>query len=257
MKYLLTLKMKIAVSVLLVVGSAFTVNAQITATLNRSTGGVPEIRIRNKSAMSLEAFSIYLNNPMARTDENNDPYIVFVDTAVDTGTRPLLPNEERTVPVLFRLRSDGKWVADLIQQPIVTAGIFSNGITTGDPVLLTRLILRRSNMLLAVETSLETLSDAGGRNIPREQLINLFKKLAESARRWYLPQEQQVGRGLYQSIVAKLMGLPEGQVGSAFPPSDFVAQEVAILHRQRVMLSQSLPSLADKTLMVSLGAHSN
>jgi hypothetical protein len=106
-------------------------------------------------------------------------------------------------------------------------------------------MLRRSNMLQAVETALETLSDAGRHNVPRDQLIQHFRKLADSVRRWYLSAEQQVGLDLYQSIIGKLVDLPEEQVGSAFPPSTFVAEETAMLNRQRVTLLESQPSLAD------------
>jgi hypothetical protein len=114
--------------------------------------------------------------------------------------------------------------------------------------LLARLLLRRSNMLLAVETALETLSDAGRYNIPRDQLIKHFRKMADAVNHSYLPLEQQVGRGLYQSIAGKLMSLPEGQVGSPFPPSTFVEQETAMLRQQRVTLWESQPSLVDAAL---------
>ena len=82
----------------------------------------------------------------------------------------------------------------------------------------------------------------------RVQLIEQFRKLADSLNRWYLPPEQQVGRSLYQSIVGKLMDLPEAPGGSPFPPSSFVAEETVKLNRQRVTLLESEPGLADAFL---------
>ena len=234
--------MKAAISLASVLACALAVDAQITATLNRLPDRAPEIRIRNSSAASLVAFAIRMN-PVVRSASNNAPFMEYVDTAIDTTT-PLLPNQERTIPVPWRRRS-GQLAEDLFEQPIITAGIFADGTTTGDAALLTRLINRRSNMLAAVETAMEMLVDAGGHNTPRDQLIDQFKKMARSVSHSYLPPEQQVGRDLYQSIVGKLINLPDEPLGSPFPPSTFVAEETAMLNRQRVTLSESQPSLAD------------
>jgi hypothetical protein len=173
--------------------------------------------------------------------------VVYVDTAIDQTAMPLAPNQEYAVPVPSRFRP-GQPREDLFEPPIVTAGIFADGATTGDPALLSRLILRRCNMLQAVEAALEMLSDAGRHNVPRSQLIEQFRNMADSLNHWYLPQEQRVGRSLYQSIIEKLMNLPEAPLGSPFPPTAFVEAETARLHRQRVALLDSRPSLADAAL---------
>src|SRR5262249_38483124 len=133
----------------------------------------------------------------------------------------------------------------VFEEPVAAAGILADGTTAGDASLLTRLLFRRSSMLWAVETALETLSDAGRHNVPREQMIGQFKKMADSFNRWYLPPEQTVGQILYQSILGNLRNLPDVQVGSPFPPADFVAQETAMLRQQRLALSESQPGMAD------------
>jgi hypothetical protein len=172
---------------------------------------------------------------------------------IDTTAGPVLPNQERRVqPELTIDTLPGKLMNGRVifrfpvyRPPLVTAGIFADGATTGDAALLNRLILRRCNMLQAVETALEMLSDAGRHNALRGQLIKQFKMMADSVRRWYVPPEQRVGSGVYQSIVGKLINLPEEQLGSPFPPTAFVAQETAMLNQQRVALLESQPSLAD------------
>ncbi len=105
---------------------------------------------------------------------------------------------------------------------------------------MTRLMLRRSNMLLAVETALETLTDAGQLTIiPRYDLIRQFRKMTESLHRWYLPPEQQIGLRVYQPIIGKLMSLPNRQEGSPDPVVNFIAEETAMLRSQRVALVRS------------------
>jgi len=182
--------------------------------------------------------------PVAQDAPDSAPLVVYVDTAIDQTAMPLLPNQEYAVPVPSRFRP-GQPQEDLFEPPIVTAGIFADGATTGDTALLSRLILRRCNMLQALEAALEMLSDAGRHNVPRSQLIEQFRNMADSVNHWYLPQEQQVGRSLYQSMIGKLMNLPEGPLGSPFPPAAFVEDETAMLNRQRVALLNSQPNLAD------------
>jgi hypothetical protein len=139
--------------------------------------------------------------------------------------------------------------AAVFEEPVAAAGIFADGSAAGDTALLTRLISRRCSLLQAVESALDTLLEAGRRNVPRDQLIRQFQKMADSVRRWYLPQEQQAGLRVYQQIIGKLMNLPEVQLGSPFPPNAFVAQETAALNRLRVTLLESQPSLTEAAII--------
>ena len=250
--------MKAGTAVASVLACGFVLDAQIAVTLNSLPDGSHQIKLRNNSAMSLVAFGIAAKQVTRSAATSNTPFVVYSDPLIDPAvrfaseplpqaTQPLLPGEERVVEGLImggRIRTPvfGKRV---FEEPIVAAGIFDDGTTTGDAALLTRLMLRRRNMLLAVETALESLVEAGRRNIPRDQLIGQFKKMAASVHRWYLPREQQVGHAVYQSVISKLMDLPEGPVGAPFPPTAFVDRETATLNRQRVALLESQPSLAD------------
>ena len=240
-----------AVSFVFVLACAFSSEAQITATLNRLENGADEVKLRNNSTISLVAFVVTVKQRPISPATSTAPLVVFSDPLAEPAAKPLLPNEERVVVAVGFIPRGGVPARNLLNEPIVIAGIFADGTTTGDANLLNRLIWRRSNILMAVETTIETLADAGRHNISREQLINQFKKMSDSVNRWYVPPEQQVVRTVYQSIIGKLMSLTEGHPGSPFPPSDFVSQETSMLNRKRVTLLESQPSLADAVLITT------
>ncbi|MGH9630970.1 MAG: hypothetical protein ACRD7E_21885, partial [Bryobacteraceae bacterium] len=132
--------MKTVVSAAVLLACASSLESQIVASLNRSPAGMPEMRIRNNAAVSLAAFAAAMNP--SREAEDQTQFVVFFDAVVDK-TAPLEPDHERTVPVPSRSRP-GKRIEDLFEPPVITAGILADGTTTGDAVLLTRLMLRRS-----------------------------------------------------------------------------------------------------------------
>jgi hypothetical protein len=161
---------------------SFSLNAQITTALHKPPNRSPEIVIRNHSTANLTAFAVSMAVVAEEGLTDRAPFLVYIDTAVDTdrlalsyppGTAmPLPPNEEYAVPVNDAIRT-GKRV-DLFRPPIVTAGVFADGTTAGDAALLGRLMVRRSNMLQAVELAREVISDAGRHNVSRGRLIDQF-----------------------------------------------------------------------------------
>jgi hypothetical protein len=245
---------------------AFSVDAQITARLNRLADGKDELRIRNNSATSLVVFAVtakrarpsptslgeMLQNSTRAEDAavRNVPFVVYSDPLIEPAAKPLLASEERVMAVTFVQKTAAGTLQPWgLEEPIVTAGISAAGATTGDAGLLSRLMLRRSNMLLAVETALETLSNAERQSISRYQLIVQFKKITDSLHRWYLPLEQQIGLRVYEPILGKLVNMPKGPDGSPDPLTPFLAEETALLRQRRVTLSESRPTLADAALI--------
>jgi hypothetical protein len=240
------------ISVASVLACAFISDAQITAHLKTSPDGSNEIIIKNNGAVSLAAFAIAAHRKgedqtlrALPANSLDPPARFYFDSTMDLAVTPLLPNEERKVAQssVMLSRADAERHFIIFEEPIVTGGIFADGAIAGDAVLISGLMLRRSNMLLAVETTLETLSDAGGRNIPRDQLIEQFRRMAEFVNHWYIPPEEQISRSLYLSMIEKLLHVPEGPLGSAFPPTGFVERETAALRQQRAALVESRPSL--------------
>ncbi len=235
---------------------AFALHGQIAATLNRLPNSIDEIIIRNNSANNLVAFGVTAKQVPMSSATSTAPLVVYSDTLIDSEMKPLGATEERIVlrrgirySEPARAESSRPSPRHTLEEPINVAGIFDNGTTTGDAALVSRMLSRRSSMLQALETALEMLLDAGKRNVPRDQLTEQFKRMAASIGRWYLPPEQQVGLGVYQPIIGKLINLPPLELGAPFPPAAFVAQETSALNRQRVALLESQPSLADGTLI--------
>lgn len=231
-----------------VLACAFSLNAQITATLKRFPARSSEAAIRNDSTVDLTAFAIRMD-PVAQGRADRAPFVFYIDTAVDADRRgvwgplPQPPNREYAVPMTRSFRSGHP--VDLFGPPIVSAAIFASGTTSGDAALLAKLMLRRSNMLQAVELARDILSDAVKHNVPRAQFLAQFQMMAGSLDHWYLPPEQQVGRTVYQAIVGKLMDMAQLQAGAPFPPARFVDEEIARLNRQRTTLLESRPRLMD------------
>jgi hypothetical protein len=108
----------------------FASNTQFTAVLSMTPDHLPQVVVRNTSPVIVTAFAI----TMAPVGEGA-PLVAFLDTLVDIAAVPLLPNEEHTVPVKIRFRP-GKPPEQLFQTPVIAAGIFADGSTTGDRELL-------------------------------------------------------------------------------------------------------------------------
>jgi hypothetical protein len=217
--------------------------AQFTAVLNQAGNRPPEVEIRNDAAVAMTAFAIRMDPAAGTGEAHQAPFVAFADAAVDPAPMPLLTNQKYGVAVPSRYRQ-GQAPQALYVAPIVSAAVFADGTTTGDASLLARLILRRCNMLQAVELAQDMLSAAGRHNMPRAQLTAEFQRMADSLNHWYLPPEQQVGQTVYQTIVGKLLGLPDLPFGAPFPPAPFVQEEVAALSRRRTTLLEARPELS-------------
>ena len=258
--------MKTVILAASVLACVLSLDAQITTSLNHLRDGMDEVRIRNDSATSLVAYVVagkrVTRSPASpgealrnadRTTEaaaSYAPFVVYSDPLIEPATRPLPASGERVIMTMSKQNIlNGRVRVWSLEEPIITAGIFADGSSTGDAALISRLMLRRSSMLLAVEMALEALSDAGRRGVPRYQLIVQFKKMTDSLHRWYLTQEQQIGLRVYQPILGELMNMSGTQEGSPDPLVTFITEETARLRQQRVTLSESQPSLADEALI--------
>src|SRR5438552_2436585 len=132
--------MKLVISVVLVLACAPSLDAQITARLNRLPDGMDELRIRNNSATSLVVFAITAKRARpspasigeilqksARAEEaavRNVPFVVYSDPLIEPAAKPLLASEERVMAVTFvQKTAAGTLQPWSLEEPIVTAGI--------------------------------------------------------------------------------------------------------------------------------------
>src|SRR5258708_35579038 len=126
--------MKTVISVVFLLACAFSLDAQITTTVKRLPDGMEELRVKNSSPNTLVAFVI-----VAKWEHTWNEW--YFDA--ETGKTETLPaNQEKVLMILGRPLS-GRQVG--FNQPILSAGIFAGGTTTGDADLLLLPILRRSN----------------------------------------------------------------------------------------------------------------
>src|SRR5260221_11522982 len=102
--------MKVVASVASVFVCAFSLGAQVTATLNQLPDGSSEIRIRNNSAVNVDAFAASVNCVLHSSSgpDSPNPVVVYVDPIIDvfpaidvrspaqTVIGPLTPNQDRT-----------------------------------------------------------------------------------------------------------------------------------------------------------------
>jgi len=231
--------MKTILSIAWMLAWAGALPAQISTRVERLPRGLEQIQVRNDSKADLVALVERAKQLPRSPQEPSGPSLIFFD-ALEGDWDALAPGEERTLKKLPE--PAGRRV---FEEPIMAAGIFSDGTTAGDPELLRLLMAYRGNRLAAIETALDTLTEAGRGNVPRDQLVAQFKKMADAARRWYVPEEQRGAASVYESIVSKLVNLPVDEPGTAFPPDGFVRDEAAILSRERATLLAARPSLRE------------
>ena len=206
------------------------VHGEISTVAKRMPSGASTIEVRSEGAVALSAVAIRY-----QLAGQEGVFYQYFDELTDAAP----PKSEFVVELPYTLPRDGKGRIPALAGSIANAAILSDGTATGEPELIRRLVLRRANLLQTVEASLDMIAAAGRHNTSRSRMI------ADSVHRWYLPEEQQTGFRVYQSIVGKLTNMVEGPVGTAFPSNEFVEQETAALNRQRTVLMASQPSLAD------------
>ena len=86
--------MKTISSIVLLFACAFSLNAQITSTLNHLAGGLDEVWIQNDSAIDLVAFVVTVMQEPRSAASSSSPFVVYSDPLVDPPAKPLVPGEK-------------------------------------------------------------------------------------------------------------------------------------------------------------------
>src|SRR5207247_1852987 len=108
--------MKTVISAASVLACVFSLEGQITTTLNRLTDGSTEINIRNNSTFSLVALVIRVNRVGRSTAANKGPHVAYYDPAIDPAMKPLPPNQARTLSRLAILCAPEGRLVDLLNE---------------------------------------------------------------------------------------------------------------------------------------------
>jgi hypothetical protein len=216
----------------------FSLEGQVTARVSKLPNGSNRITIRNDGAIPLVAYAVAANV----RGRDHLPVIVYSDLTV----APLLQDHEISETLSIWCGDSGQLLAtnarDLceLDNPRI-GGVLANGLTIGDPLLVTRMLYRRHSTLLALDTTLNTLSEATRLDVSIDQIIREFTRMADSLRHQYLFPEQESAREIYQDIAGKLINLAKIPSGSPF--SAFVAEQSGILKQERSALYKSQPIL--------------
>src|SRR6266576_5167719 len=141
--------MKTVFSVASVLACTFSLEAQITTTLNHLPDGADEVRVRNNSPTSLVAYVVagkrVTRSPASLGEAAGRPFVEYSDPLIEPTAKPLPASEERVImrgKYMQKTSAEGVRIWSL-EEPLVTAGIFADGSTSGDAALLSRLMLRR------------------------------------------------------------------------------------------------------------------
>jgi hypothetical protein len=214
----------------------FSLEGQVTARVSQLPHGSNRITIRNDGTIPLVAYAIAANV----RGRGRLPVIVYSDLTV----APLLQDHETSETLSIACGDSGQLLATNARDfceldNLRIGGVLANGLRIGDPLLVTRMLYRRHSTLLALDTTLKTLSEATRLDISIDQVIREFTRMADSLKYRYLFPEQESAREIYQDIAERLINLAKIPSGSPF--SAFVTEQSWILKQERSAVYKSQP----------------